>query len=162
MEVSLEAVLAAMVANPALGLIIVLCLGATIVNGATDAPNAIASVVGTRAMRPTPAVLMAACQSGQAVSLRQSQTIDVTRDAANVVLRISDSGQGIPDEFKDRVFERFFRVDASRGRATGGTGLGLAIVKHVAETCGGEVHVEDSESQGATFVVTLPACGAAQ
>ena len=60
MGISLTSVLAAIAANPALGLIIALCLGATIVNGATDAPNAIASVVGTRAMKPTPAVIMAA------------------------------------------------------------------------------------------------------
>lgn len=60
MEVSLASVLAAIVANPALGLIIILCLGATIVNGATDAPNAIATVVGTRAMRPTTAIIVAA------------------------------------------------------------------------------------------------------
>lgn len=59
MEVSLASVFAAVAANPALGLIIILCLGATIVNGATDAPNAIATVVGTRAMRPTPAIVMA-------------------------------------------------------------------------------------------------------
>lgn len=60
MEASLASVLAAVAANPALGLIIILCLGATIVNGATDAPNAIATVVGTRAMRPAPAIMMAA------------------------------------------------------------------------------------------------------
>lgn len=60
MEVSLGAVAAAIVANPVLGLIIVLCLGATVVNGATDAPNAIATVVGTKAMKPTPAIIMAA------------------------------------------------------------------------------------------------------
>lgn len=59
MEISLAAVFAAIVANPALGLIIALCLGATVVNGATDAPNAIATVVGTRAMRPIPAIAMA-------------------------------------------------------------------------------------------------------
>ena len=60
MEVTIGAVIAAIAANPVLGLIILLCLGATIVNGATDAPNAIATVVGTKAMRPTPAIIMAA------------------------------------------------------------------------------------------------------
>ncbi len=60
MDVTIGAVIAAIIANPILGLIIVLCLGATIVNGATDAPNAIATVVGTKAMKPTPAIIMAA------------------------------------------------------------------------------------------------------
>lgn len=60
MTVSLAAVAAAIAANPILLLIIALCLGATVVNGATDAPNAIATVVGTKAMRPTPAIMMAA------------------------------------------------------------------------------------------------------
>jgi len=59
-EISFTGLFAAIAADPALGLIIVLCLGATVVNGATDAPNAIATVVGTRAMRPTAAILMAA------------------------------------------------------------------------------------------------------
>ena len=60
MEVSLAALAAAIAVNPVLLLIIALCLGATVVNGATDAPNAIATVVGTKAMRPTPAIIMAA------------------------------------------------------------------------------------------------------
>lgn len=60
MTVTLAAVGSAIVANPVLLLIILLCLGATVVNGATDAPNAIATVVGTKAMRPTPAIIMAA------------------------------------------------------------------------------------------------------
>ena len=60
MEINAEAVVGAIAANPILGVIILLCLGATVVNGATDAPNAIATVVGTRAMRPGPAIIMAA------------------------------------------------------------------------------------------------------
>lgn len=60
MEVTIAACVATIVGNPVLGLILLLCLGATIVNGATDAPNAIATVVGTKAMRPTPAIIMAA------------------------------------------------------------------------------------------------------
>ena len=62
---------------------------------------------------------------------------------------------GVSDEFKERVFERFFRIDGSRARETGGTGLGLAIVKHAAESCGGEVRVEDNVPRGAVFVATL-------
>lgn len=82
-------------------------------------------------------------------------TVDVSSSTSFVTLRVSDRGQGIPDEFKDRVFERFFRIDGSRARETGGTGLGLAIVKHVVESCGGEAHVEDNVPHGAVFVVTL-------
>lgn len=85
--------------------------------------------------------------------------VDVSRVSDSMVLRVSDTGQGIPDEFKERVFERFFRVDGSRARETGGTGLGLAIVKHVAESCGGEAHVEDNVPHGAVFAVTLPMSG---
>ena len=71
-------------------------------------------------------------------------------------LVVSDDGPGIPDEYKVRVFERFFRVDSSRSRETGGTGLGLAIVKHAAESMGGKVCVEDAPSGGARFVVSIP------
>ena len=57
----------------------------------------------------------------------------------------------------DRIFERFYRVDPARARATGGTGLGLSIVKHVAATHGGEVRVWSVDGQGSTFTLVLPA-----
>ena len=72
------------------------------------------------------------------------------------VLRISDTGEGIPTRDLDRVFERFYRVDNARARATGGTGLGLAIVKHVVESHGGSVSVESELGAGSTFTVNLP------
>ena len=71
-------------------------------------------------------------------------------------LSVRDSGVGIPPEFRERVFERFFRVDKHRSRETGGTGLGLAIVKHIAMTLKGSVHVVDGLAGGAGFVLTLP------
>ena len=71
-------------------------------------------------------------------------------------LVVQDQGPGIPDEFKERVFERFFRVDSSRSRETGGTGLGLAIVKHAAESLGGTAHIEDVPGGGSAFVVECP------
>jgi two-component system sensor histidine kinase SenX3 len=74
----------------------------------------------------------------------------------DAVLRISDSGEGIPTRDLDRVFERFYRVDNARARATGGTGLGLAIVKHVVESHGGSVSVESELGAGSTFTVHLP------
>jgi len=72
------------------------------------------------------------------------------------VLKVEDSGVGIPTRDLGRVFERFYRVDAARSRATGGTGLGLAIVKHVVESHGGEVEAESELGVGSVFTVRLP------
>jgi signal transduction histidine kinase len=74
----------------------------------------------------------------------------------DALLRIIDTGEGIPTRDIDRVFERFYRVDSARSRATGGTGLGLAIVKHVIESHGGTVQVESELGAGSTFTVRLP------
>lgn len=73
---------------------------------------------------------------------------------------MTDQGIGISEKDRERVFERFYRVDPARSRATGGTGLGLAIVKHVAASHGGEVTVWSSEGQGSTFTLRLPETGA--
>ena len=67
-----------------------------------------------------------------------------------------DHGPGIPDDEKDRVFERFTQIDQSDTRSKGGTGLGLSIVKSLAEVMYGAVRVEATEGGGATFVVELP------
>jgi signal transduction histidine kinase len=75
------------------------------------------------------------------------------------VLEVADTGSGIPTRALPRVFERFFRVDVARSRATGGTGLGLAIVKHVAERHGGRVSVESQLGVGSTFRIELPLAG---
>lgn len=74
-----------------------------------------------------------------------------------VEITVSDQGQGIPEGEQSRIFERFYRVDAARSRATGGTGLGLAIVKHVCATHGGDVSVWSEEGRGSTFTMRLPA-----
>lgn len=76
-----------------------------------------------------------------------------------IELAVTDQGIGISEKDRDRVFERFYRVDPARSRATGGTGLGLAIVKHVAASHGGEVTVWSSEGQGSTFTLRLPESG---
>jgi two-component system sensor histidine kinase SenX3 len=73
-----------------------------------------------------------------------------------LAIEVSDQGIGIPSRELERIFERFYRVDYARSRATGGTGLGLAIVRHVVQAHGGEVSVESVEGQGSTFRVTLP------
>ncbi|MGG7465641.1 MULTISPECIES: sensor histidine kinase [unclassified Plantibacter] len=79
------------------------------------------------------------------------------RDVAGVVeIAVTDQGVGIPDEDRDRVFERFFRVDQARSRHTGGTGLGLSIVKHTVQNHGGEVKVWSQLGRGSTFTIRLP------
>jgi signal transduction histidine kinase len=80
----------------------------------------------------------------------------VSADNGSVVLRVADTGSGIPSKELARVFERFYRVDRARSRETGGTGLGLAIVRHVAENHGGTVTVESELGRGSTFEVRLP------
>jgi len=72
-------------------------------------------------------------------------------DDGRVEFSVEDHGSGIPPEAQSRVFERFFRVDASRSRAMGGTGLGLSIVKHLAEKMKGEVSLKSEEGVGSTF-----------
>ncbi len=76
--------------------------------------------------------------------------------ASRVQIWVADDGTGIPAEALDRVFERFYRVDAARSREQGGTGLGLSIVKHIVQAHGGEVRAESEPGRGATFRVTLP------
>jgi two-component system phosphate regulon sensor histidine kinase PhoR len=74
----------------------------------------------------------------------------------HVELCVADDGPGIPPEARERVFERFYRVDKARSREAGGTGLGLAIVKHIIQSHGGKVWVESEPGQGAQFYFTLP------
>ena len=73
-----------------------------------------------------------------------------------VEIKVKDQGIGISDENIERIFERFYRVDPARSRATGGTGLGLSIVKHVASNHGGDISVWSLEGQGSTFTLRLP------
>lgn len=72
------------------------------------------------------------------------------------IIRVEDSGIGIPADSLDKVFHRFHRVDPERSRAAGGTGLGLAIVKHLMRLHGGEVHVESALGRGSRFTLEFP------
>ena len=74
-----------------------------------------------------------------------------------IEVAVRDDGPGIPAEAKERIFERFYRVDKARSREQGGTGLGLAIVKNVVQAHGGDVRVESTLGSGATFYFTVPA-----
>src|SRR5205807_9044976 len=69
---------------------------------------------------------------------------------------VEDTGEGIPAQHLERLFERFYRVDRARSREMGGTGLGLAIVKHLARAHGGEVTVTSELGKGTQFTIELP------
>jgi two-component system sensor histidine kinase SenX3 len=85
-----------------------------------------------------------------------SVSVSRRRSGRWVEISVTDRGIGIAPEHQQRVFERFFRVDPARSRATGGTGLGLAIVKHVLANHGGEVGLWSSPGTGSTFTMRLP------
>ena len=82
---------------------------------------------------------------------------DATPPRSGVELRVTDTGIGIPEADRDRIFERFYRVDAARSRTTGGTGLGLSIVRHAVDQHHGAIEVESLPADGTRFTVWLPA-----
>jgi two-component system sensor histidine kinase SenX3 len=93
-----------------------------------------------------------------AYSAENTKVDVVTRgDDEYVEIAVTDQGIGIGPSDLDRIFERFYRADQARSRATGGTGLGLAIVKHIATNHGGRVEVSSSLGGGSTFTIRLPA-----
>jgi two-component system sensor histidine kinase SenX3 len=128
---------------------------------AMDAPSGL-EVTGDRALLVTALSNLLA----NAVAYSPSGTsVSVSRrlEGGMAQLAVTDRGIGIAPEHQERVFERFFRVDKARSRATGGTGLGLAIVKHVMANHGGSVRLWSKPGTGSTFTLELPArVGAAQ
>lgn len=86
-----------------------------------------------------------------------SVSISRRRRGDNIEIAVTDRGIGIAREDQERVFERFFRVDKARSRATGGTGLGLAIVKHVAANHNGSIRLWSQPGTGSTFTLSIPA-----
>ncbi len=85
-----------------------------------------------------------------------SVTVSVIQDDCETVLSVRDTGIGIPEESRKRIFERFYRVDKSRSKEAGGTGLGLSIVKHAVLIHKGKIQVKSEAGQGSEFIVTLP------
>jgi two-component system sensor histidine kinase SenX3 len=84
--------------------------------------------------------------------------VSATHDGVDAAqISVADQGIGIPERELERIFERFYRVDPARSRATGGTGLGLAIVKHVVAAHSGKVTVWSKEGVGSTFTLRIPA-----
>jgi len=84
-------------------------------------------------------------------------TVRLRRDEENAILEISDTGMGIPEDAIGHVFERFYRVDKARSRASGGSGLGLSIVRTIVNRNRGEITVSSVVGMGTTFTVTFPA-----
>ena len=82
--------------------------------------------------------------------------VTLQQEKQTAVLRVADTGPGIPADCRESIFQPFFRVDKSRSREMGGVGLGLALVREIAVLHGGSVTVESSSENGTTFVVTLP------
>ena len=82
--------------------------------------------------------------------------IETANSGQGPVLVVRDTGIGIPPEYQSRVFERFFRVDKSRSKASGGTGLGLSIVKHAAQYHHAAVDLRSQAGEGTTITVAFP------
>ena len=85
-----------------------------------------------------------------------SVRVSVTQELEKLLLRVSDTGCGIPEEYQRSIFQPFFRVDKSRSREYGGAGLGLSLVWEIADLHGGSVWVEKSSEKGTTIAVELP------
>jgi len=115
---------------------------------------------GAESLRGDPAKLHDALRNllanaGTYAPEHSTVTVDARSVGDRIIISVSDTGPGVPDDELPRIFERFYRVDKSRARDPGGTGLGLAIVKHLVELHGGSVRAENRPEGGATFTIEL-------
>ena len=85
-----------------------------------------------------------------------SVRLSVREEAGLIEIRVADSGTGIPAQYRESIFQPFFRVDKSRARAAGGYGLGLSIAKTIANAHGGDIRADSTAEHGTVFTVTLP------
>lgn len=83
-------------------------------------------------------------------------SVSIGESDTGLVIRVIDRGEGIPEKFREKVFDRFYRVDNSRNKETGGSGLGLAIVKSIVDAHSGTIEIKETEGGGATFEIHLP------
>ena len=84
-------------------------------------------------------------------------TVTIRKNLDRVVIDVADNGRGMEAKDAEHIFERFYRADTSRNRATGGSGLGLAITKSLIEAHHGTVKVTTAPGEGSTFTISLPA-----
>lgn len=126
--------------------------------GVTVLPQGEESAVVTADSRRVGQVLRNLIQNAVTHSVNGGEVqVVVTRNAGRVTVAVIDRGTGIAPEHLSRIWERFYRVDPSRSRATGGMGLGLSVAKRLVEAMGGGIGVESALGRGTTFTVTLPA-----
>lgn len=96
------------------------------------------------------------CENGIKYNVENgSVTVSIYENAEHSVIRVADTGIGIPMEYQERIFERFYRIDKSHSKETGGTGLGLSIVKHAVEYQGGYIEIHSNKEEGTTITVHL-------
>ena len=141
---------------------------AAVVGRAVDAARAEASRRGLALRTDVPDRLVARADADRLLQIvrnlvanalvhaRTEIVLSAAAEDGGATLRVADDGEGVPPEAAPRVFDRFFRADASRSRATGGTGLGLAIARQLATLMGGTLTLENRPGAGATFALTLP------
>lgn len=120
-----------------------------------DEPDPPVHVVGDR--RQLVSAIHAILENAVSFSYEEGTvTVAGSQSDGEVFLSVTDKGVGIPSRDLERIFERFYRVDHGRSRASGGTGLGLSIVRHVASNHQGRVEVDSREGEGSTFTLVLP------
>ncbi|MCX7830640.1 MAG: ATP-binding protein, partial [Acidobacteria bacterium] len=83
-------------------------------------------------------------------------TVEVSQSEKETTFEIEDTGEGVPEEYRERIFERFFRIDEHRSKNSGGTGLGLAIVKHSVKLLNGEIDLKSEIGRGSKFTIKIP------